>query len=253
MKLIDTHCHLTDNKYKENFDEILKNIKENLEFVINVGYDLKTSEKSVNLSKKYEYIYAAVGIHPNDSNEYNILVGEKIEELAKNNKKVLAIGEIGLDYYRDYVPRDVQQTVFRKQLEIARNLKKPVVIHCRDAYKDTIDILNEYKDVKGIMHSYSGSYETAEILMDRFYFSISGPVTFPNAENLREMVSKIPLEKLLVETDSPYLTPIPFRGQLNQPDYVTYVAQKIAEIKNINYEEFVKITNANTKKAFQLN
>jgi len=252
MKLIDTHCHITDSKYKDDFENIIDNIKEKLDFVINVGYDLKTSEKSVELSKKYECIYAAVGIHPNDADTYNTLVGETIEKLALENKKVIAIGEIGLDYYRDYVSREVQQKVFRKQLEIAERVKKPVVIHCRDSYKDTVDILNEYKNVKGIMHSYSGSYETAMELLDRFYFSISGPITFPNADKLREMVSKIPLEKLLVETDSPYLTPVPFRGQRNQPDYVEYVAKKIAEIKNMKYEEFVKISNENTRKAFSI-
>ena len=252
MKLIDTHCHLTDSRYNDNLDIVLKNIREKLDFVINVGYDLKTSENSVKLSNEYEYIYATVGVHPNDSDSYNILVEEKLEELVKNNNKIVAIGEIGLDYYRDYVSKEIQQDVFIKQLKLAKKLDKPVVIHCRDAYKDTIDILNEYKDVNGIMHSYSGSYDTAKLLMDRFYFSISGPVTFSNAINLHDMVEKLPIDKILVETDSPYLTPVPYRGKTNEPSYVEYIAKKIASIKNIEYEELKKILSKNTKKAFRI-
>ncbi len=252
MKLIDSHCHLTDKKYKEDFDEVLSKIKEKLDFVINVGYNLKNSIESTKLANKYGFIYATVGVHPNDSDTYNTLVGEELYDLISKNPKVLAVGEIGLDYYRDYVPKDVQQLVFRKQLDIAVKLNKPVVIHCRDAYKDTLDILEEYKDVEGIMHSYAGSYESAKLLMDRFYFSISGPVTFKNAHKLKEVVKKLPIEKLLVETDAPYLTPTPFRGKRNQPDYVEYVAKEIAELKGMEYEEIVAITNQNTKKAFKI-
>ena len=251
MKLIDTHCHINLKDFDEDFGDVAERIETRLEKVINVGFDLKSSEESVALADKYGFIYATVVIHPHDATDYDGLVEEKLRKLAKN-QKVLAIGEIGLDYYRNLSPKEIQKEVFRKQIELAIEINKPVVIHCRDAYEDTINILKEYKEVKGILHSYSGSYETAKILMDRFYFSISGPVTFKNATSLREMVSKLPIEKILVETDSPYLTPAPFRGKRNEPCYVEYVAKMVAEIKGVTYEEIVKITNENTKRAFEM-
>jgi TatD DNase family protein len=249
MKLIDTHCHINLKEFNEDFGDVIERIETRLECVINVGFDLKSSEESVKLSNRYESIYATVGIHPHDASTYDGVVEAKLRELAKN-PKVLAIGEIGLDYYRNLSPKEIQKEVFKKQIELALEIGKPVVIHCRDAYEDTINILKEYKEIKGIMHSYSGSYETAKILMDRFYFSISGPVTFKNAVTLREMVEKLPIEKILVETDSPYLTPEPFRGKRNEPCYVEYVAKMVAEIKGISYDEIIKITNENTKIAF---
>ncbi len=249
MKLIDTHCHINLKDFNEDFGDVIERIETRLESVINVGFDLKSSEESVKLSNKYESIYATVGIHPHDASTYDGFAEARLRELAKN-PKVLAIGEIGLDYYRNLSPKEIQKEVFKKQIELALEIGKPVVIHCRDAYEDTINILKEYKNIKGIMHSYSGSYETAKILMDRFYFSISGPVTFKNAVTLREMVEKLPIEKILVETDSPYLTPEPFRGKRNEPCYVEYVAKMVAEIKGVSYDEIIKITNENTKKAF---
>lgn len=251
MKLIDTHCHINLKDFNEDFEDVIERIETRLEKVINVGFDLKSSEESVELAEKYEFIYATVGIHPHDANDYDGLVEEKLRKLAKNSK-VLAIGEIGLDYYRNLSPKEIQKEVFKKQIELAIEINKPVVIHCRDAYEDTVNILKEYKNVKGILHSYSGSYETAKILMDRFHFSISGPVTFKNATSLREMVSKLPIDRILVETDSPYLTPDPFRGKRNEPCYVEYVAKMVAEIKGVSYEEIVKITNENTKRAFEM-
>ena len=251
MKLIDTHCHINLKDFNEDFSDVIERIEARLEKVINVGFDLKSSEESVKIANKYSFICAAVGVHPHDASTYDGIVENKIRELAKN-PKVLAIGEIGLDYYRNLSPKEIQKEVFKKQIELAIELDKPVVIHCRDAYEDTINILKEYKNVKGVMHSYSGSYETAKILMDRFYFSISGPVTFKNAVTLKEMVSKLPLDRILVETDSPYLTPEPFRGKRNEPCYVEYVAKMVAEIKGISYDEIIKIANENTKKAFRI-
>ena len=214
MKGVDTHCHINLKDYSEDFEDVIERIEKRLDFVINIGFDLKSSEESLELAEKYSFIYAAIGVHPNDALTYNDSIEKQLEEMAKN-KKVAAIGEIGLDYYRDYTPKDVQKNVFRKQLELAEKLKKPVVIHCRDAYEDTINILKEYKNINGIFHSYSGSYDTAKLLIDRFYFSISGPVTFKNARNIKEIVEKLPIEKILIETDSPYLTPEPFRGKRN--------------------------------------
>ncbi len=251
MKLIDAHTHLNDDRFKEDFEDVIKRVEEELEFIVNIGFDLESSRESVELSKKYDFIYATIGVHPHDIESYDSSLEKELEKLAEF-KKVVAIGEIGLDYYKDYTPRDLQREIFRKQLELAIRLDKPVVIHCREAYKDTIDILQEYKSVRGIFHSYSGSYETAKLLMDRFYFSISGPVTFKNAKNVKEAVRQIPLERLLVETDCPYLTPTPNRGKRNEPIYVKYIAEEIARLKEIDLDEVIKRTNENTKKAYEI-
>lgn len=251
MKGVDTHCHINLKDYSEDFEDVIERIEKRLDFVINIGFDLKSSEESLELAEKYSFIYAAIGVHPNDALTYNDSIEKQLEEMAKN-KKVAAIGEIGLDYYRDYTPKDVQKNVFRKQLELAEKLKKPVVIHCRDAYEDTINILKEYKNINGIFHSYSGSYDTAKLLIDRFYFSISGPVTFKNARNIKEIVEKLPIEKILIETDSPYLTPEPFRGKRNEPCYVEYVAKTVASIKSIDYQEVIDITTLNARRAFKI-
>lgn len=251
MKLIDAHCHINLDDFKDDFNEVIERISKKLEFVVNIGFDMKSSLESVELAEKYDFIYSAIGIHPNEAKEYSDEVEKKLIKLAEN-KKVLAIGEIGLDYYREGAPRDLQKEVFKKQLELAIKLDKPVVIHCRDAYGDALDILNEYKEVRGIMHSYSGSYEFAKNLMDRFYFSISGPVTFKNAKNVKNMVKELPIERIMVETDSPYLTPTPYRGKRNEPIFVEYVAREIADRKNMKYEEVKEITNKNTKKAFEI-
>ncbi|BDU49753.1 TatD family hydrolase [Haliovirga abyssi] len=251
MKLIDAHCHINLDEFKDDFNEVVERINKKLEFAVNIGFDMKTSLESVELAKKYDFIYSAIGIHPNEAKEYSDEVEKKLIKLAEN-PKVLAIGEIGLDYYREGAPRDLQKDVFRKQIELAIKLDKPILIHCRDAYGDTFDILNEYKEARGIMHSYSGSYEFAKKLMDRFYFSISGPVTFKNAKNVKEMVRELPIERIMVETDSPYLTPTPYRGKRNEPIFVEYVAREVADLKNMKYEEVKDITNKNTKKAFEI-
>ncbi|MCK5780094.1 MAG: TatD family hydrolase [Psychrilyobacter sp.] len=249
MKLVDTHCHIDSDRYDEDRDEILKDIEENLEFAVNIGYDFDSSKRSVELADKYNYMYAVVGIHPTDIGGYNEKLEGELEELSKNSK-VVAIGEIGLDYHWMKDEKDEQKRVFRKQMELARRVGKPVVIHTRDAIADTIEILKEYKDIRGILHCYPGSYESALELMDNYYFGIGGVVTFKNSKTTVEAVSKIPLERLVIETDAPYLTPTPYRGKRNHPIYVEYVAQKIAEIKGISYEEVVRVTTENAKKVY---
>lgn len=246
MKLVDTHCHIYGESYKEDLDEVLARAGEDLEFVVNIGYDLNSSQIAVELANKYPFAYATVGVHPTDISGYSEEVEEKLLELVKN-KKVVAIGEIGLDYYWMKDPKEVQAVYFRKQMDLARKLNLPVVIHTRDAMEDTVNILNEYKDVKGIMHCYPGSYETAKTLMDRYYFGVAGVLTFKNNVKTREFVEKMPLEKLLIETDSPYLTPVPYRGKRNEPSYVEFVAKEIANIKGISYEEVVEVTTKNAK------
>ena len=251
MKLIDSHCHIDSSKYDADREEILGRVEEELEFAVNIGYDLKSSKKSIALAEQYEFIYAAVGFHPADLKGYNDDSEKELEKLAEN-KKVLAVGEIGLDYHWMASPKEVQKGIFRRQMEIAKKLGKPVVIHSREAMSDTLDILDEYKEVGGIIHSYPGSYESAKRVMDRYYFGINGVLTFKNNVKTKEVVSKLPLDRIIIETDSPYLTPVPFRGKRNEPSYVMYVAEEIAKIKGVTVEEVIKATNENTKLAYKM-
>jgi TatD DNase family protein len=251
MKLIDSHCHLDNEKFDDDRDEVIKKIGAELDFVVNIGYDLKSSEESLRMAQEHEFIYAVVGVHPTDIRDYDQEMENTIEKMA-GNPRVLAIGEIGLDYHWMTEPKERQQEVFRKQIEMARRVGKPIVVHTRDAMHDTLDILKEYPDVTGIIHCYPGSYESALEVMDNYYFGVGGVVTFKNAKKLVEFVEQIPLEKLLVETDCPYLTPAPYRGKRNEPLYVEYIARKIAEIKGVTYEEVVKATNENTKAAYKI-
>ena len=251
--LIDSHVHLDDIKFDGDRHILIENFKNNnIELVINIGADLKSSVASVDLANKYSNIYAAIGVHPHSAKEVNTMVMEQLKELALN-EKVIAIGEIGLDYYYDNSPRDIQRKWFIEQLKLAKELDLPVIIHTRDAMGETFDILknNQNGNVRGVLHCYSGSPEMAlEYIKMGFYISLGGPVTFKNARLVREVAEAVPLDKLLIETDCPYLTPEPYRGKRNEPVYVKYVAEKIAEVKKISYDELVKATNRNTKKLF---
>ena len=251
MKLVDTHAHIYDKQFKPDFDEIIDRISKELEFIVSIGYDLESSEKSVDLAEKYPFIYGVVGVHPTDIKKYSDTVERKLEELARN-KKVVAIGEIGLDYHWMEDPKEEQEEIFRRQMELSRRVGLPVVIHTRDAMEDTVKILEDYKDVGGIMHCYPGSYETAEKLIDRYYFGIGGVVTFKNNKVTKETVKKLPIEKIVIETDCPYLTPEPFRGKRNEPVYVRYIAEEIARIKEMPLEKVIEITTGNAKKVYNI-
>ncbi|WP_319371229.1 TatD family hydrolase [uncultured Ilyobacter sp.] len=251
MKLIDSHCHLDNEKFQDDRDEVIEKIREQLEFAVNIGYDLKSSEESIKLAEEHDFIYAVTGIHPTDITGYNKEMEKAVEKMARH-PKVLAVGEIGLDYHWMTESKERQQEIFRSQIEIAKRVGKPIVVHTRDAMHDTLEILKDYPEVTGILHCYPGSYESALEVMDNYYFGVGGVITFKNARKLVEAVREIPLEKLLVETDCPYLTPEPYRGKRNEPVYVEYVARKIAEIKGVDYEEVVKITNKNTKLAYKM-
>ena len=251
MKLVDTHAHIYDKQFKPDFDEIIDRISKELEFIVSIGYDLESSEKSVNLAEKYPFIYGVVGVHPTDIKKYSDTVERKLEELARN-EKVVAIGEIGLDYHWMEDPKEEQEEIFRRQMELSRRVGLPVVIHTRDAMEDTVKILEDYKDVGGIMHCYPGSYETAEKLIDRYYFGIGGVVTFKNNKVTKETVKKLPIEKIVIETDCPYLTPEPFRGKRNEPVYVRYIAEEIARIKEMPLEKVIEITTGNAKKVYNI-
>lgn len=251
----DSHAHLDDRKYNDDRHEMLMRARDNgISYIINVGYDIPSSKRSVALAEKYEFIYAAVGIHPHDAaNE-----GDKgLDHLAAllSNPKVVAIGEMGLDYYRDLSPRNIQKDMFRKQIRLALELKKPIIVHDRDAHGDVMSILKEENasQTGGVLHCFSGSLEMAkECLKMGFYISIAGPVTFNNAKKLQEVAAYIPLERLLIETDAPYLTPEPNRGKRNESAFVVNVARQIAELKNINVEEVARATATNAKNLFNI-
>ncbi|NLY44426.1 MAG: TatD family hydrolase [Tissierella sp.] len=251
---IDSHSHLDDDRFNEDRDILIKSLKENkVDIAINVGADLETSINSVKLADQYDNIYAVVGVHPHSASEVTEDTLNQFREMAKN-KKVVAIGEIGLDFYYDNSPRDLQRKWFKEQLELAKELDLPVVIHSRDATKETFDTIKEAQDggtLRGVMHCFSGSVEMAmEYIKLGFYISLAGPVTFKNSRVSREVAEAVPLDKLLIETDCPYLTPEPYRGKRNEPMYVKYVAGKIAEIKDISVEELAKATSTNTRELF---
>lgn len=253
--LIDSHAHLDDERFDGDRDILIKSLKSNkLELVINIGADFQSSINSIELAKKYDNIYASIGVHPHSASEVTEETLDKFREMAKE-EKVVAIGEIGLDYYYDNSPRDLQRKWFREQLKLAKELDLPVIIHSRDATQETFDIIKEAQDgsLRGVLHCFSGSVEVAmEYIKLGFYISIGGTVTFKNARVVKEVAEAVPLDKLLIETDCPYLTPEPYRGKRNEPMFVKYVAQKIAEIKDINFEELAKATNKNTKELFRI-
>jgi len=251
---IDTHCHLDFENYNDDRETVVqRSIKNKIEAIITIGTNEETSSKSIELAEKFATVFAAVGIHPNDAANITKKSVQNIYDIS-SNQKVVAIGEIGLDYYRDYTPVDIQKELFRTQLKMAREKELPVIIHNRQAHSDVYDILVEEKsaDLKGVLHSFDGDIHFLDsVLAYNFYVSFTGVVTFKNA-NYDELIKHVPLENLLLETDSPFLTPVPFRGKRNEPSYVTYVAEKIAEVKDIPIEELAKITTENARNLFKL-
>ncbi len=251
---IDTHCHLHDEKLV-NHDDIVKNYeREKVTKVINMGCCLKTSAIGKTLAEKYQSIYFAVGYHPSDVADFNDEKLEKIEELAKHDKCV-AIGEIGLDYHWQGYDKEKQKDAFIKQLELAKNMKLPASIHSRDATDDMLKTLKENKDklvYGGVMHCFSGSKETAmELIKLGLYISFAGTVTFKNAVNLKDVAKFVPLDRCLTETDSPYLAPHPFRGTLNEPKNIPFIAGHVAELKNIDVNELASQVLKNAKTLFK--
>lgn len=253
--LFDTHTHLNDLAFEEDREKVIRRAKEEgVSLLVNVGFNRATIPPTLKLAEDYDFIYAAVGWHPQDAGEMKEEDLGWIEELAEH-PKVVAIGEMGLDYYWDKAPRDVQKKVFRKQIALAKRVNKPIIIHDRDAHQDVVDILREEgaDEVGGVMHCYGGNYELAQECLDlNFYISFGGPLTFKNAKKPKEVAKQIPLDRLLIETDSPYLTPHPFRGKRNESSYVTYVAQSLAELKEVSYEDICRITMENGKRLFRI-
>ena len=258
MGLFDSHSHLNDEKFNEDGDKIIKQVYDSgVTNFITAGYNVKSSEFAAKMANDYDFIYAIAGISPNDIPQLdNELWKEisKIKDLAKNNKKVLAIGEIGLDYYWNKENKELQKQAFIKQIELANELDLPIVIHTREAVMDTIQILkeNEVKN-KGVFHCCPLNRELIkEALKLGFYISFAGPITFKNSKNADEVINMVPNDRILIETDSPYLSPEPLRGRRNTPANVKFVAQKIADSKGISFEEVEKITVENTKKIFKI-
>ncbi len=254
--IFDTHAHYDDEKFDEDRDEVLLNLKENnVGTVVNVGASFKGAVDSFDLSHKYDFIYSAVGIHPDHAKDLDDAQFEKIRAMAKDEKCV-AVGEIGLDYYWDASDREVQKAAFIKQLKLASELNKPVIIHSRDAAEDTMEILKKYADVieKGaVIHCFSYSSEIAkEYVKMGFYIGVGGVVTFKNGKKLKETVVNTPLERILTETDCPYLAPEPNRGKRNDSTNIKYVVEEIARLKGVSAEEVIRVTEENARRFYGL-
>lgn len=251
--LFDTHTHLNAEQFHEDVEDVIVRAQEaGVSEMIVVGFDRKTIEGAISLVERYDFLYAAVGWHPVDAIDMTENDLNWIEELCAH-PKVVALGETGLDYHWDKSPKEIQKTVFRQQIQLAKKVNLPLIIHNREATEDVIAILKEEgaDEVGGIMHCFSSTLEDAKVCIDlNFYISIGGPVTFKNAKQLKEVVAELPLERLLIETDCPYLAPHPFRGKRNEPAYVKYVAEQIALLKGINYQELAQKTSDNAKQLF---
>jgi len=260
MKFFDSHAHLDDEKFNEDREHLIKEIKESgIDKFISAGYSLEGSKRGIELANKYDFIYTTSGISPNDipqTEEELWITLEKIEKMVKENKKVLAIGEIGLDYYWEKEERmkELQKIAFIEQIKIANKLNLPIVIHTREAVMDTIKILKENPvKNKGIFHCCPLNRELVkEALKLGFYISFAGPITFKNSKNANEIIEMVPNDKILIETDSPYLAPEPVRGTRNNPINVKYIAQKIADVKKLSLEEIAGITYENAERIFNL-
>lgn len=253
--LTDTHAHLNDEKFDEDREAVIaRAVEQGVTRIVNVGFNRETIPTSLKLAEQYDFIYSTVGWHPQDAKDMRPEDLDWLESLC-SHEKVVAIGEIGLDYYWDTSPKDVQDRVFRDQIRLARKLGLPIVIHNRDAHGDIVKILREEKasEVGGIMHCYSGSWETAKLCLDmNFHISFGGPITFKNAKQPKEVLQKVPLDRLLIETDSPYLTPHPYRGKRNESAYVRLVAEAAAELTGKTLEEIAEITTTNAIRLLKL-
>lgn len=253
--LFDSHAHLDSERFEGERDEIVARAKAaGLSLIMNPGASYESSIKAVEMSERYDMVYAAVGIHPHDADTVDETMMSLIKALAKKDK-VKAIGEIGLDYYYDNSPRAVQKQIFRAQIQLAKSLKLPIIIHDRDANDDVMRILKEEDpfDTGVLLHCFSGSAELArQYVKLGAYISIAGPLTFKNNRKTIEVVETVPLDRLFVETDSPFLTPVPYRGKRNEPAYVEYVADKIAEIKGLSFKEVAEATHDNACKFFNI-
>ena len=247
-KIFDSHAHYDDEAFDEDRDELIEELHQNgVIGILDCASSYESIDKVCEITDKWEFIYGALGIHPENADEFTDEVLEEIKKKIKSNKKIIAVGEIGLDYYWDEnPPREVQKEVFRKHMELAKELNLPVVIHDRDAHEDTLKIMKEYPEVIGTVHCFSGSVEFAkECLKLGYYIGITGVITFKNAKKLVKVVKEVPLDRLLVETDCPYMAPEPNRGKRNKSDYIEFIIEKIADIKEIDPKQLNIQVNEN--------
>ncbi len=248
--MIDTHAHLDMIKNEEDVKESV----ENLDYIITIGCDKEEIYKAVELSKKYDNVYASIGFHPYDVKDIKEEDIETLKKLALENEKVVAIGECGLDYYRDITPKDIQHKFFEKQIKLAKELNLPLIVHSRSANDDTVKILEKYApySASGIIHCFGGDIPMMEACVDMgFYISFAGNVTYPKADNLRKVLKKVPLDRLLLETDSPFLSPQKKRGKPNKPSNIFYTLEFVADFLGIDKEELEKITDENALRLFK--
>jgi len=250
-KLIDTHAHLDFEKLWENIEQVLENAKAvGVEKIIIPGVTLEDTPKIIDLIEKYDNLFGAVAVHPSEAKGWQEEYYGILKEYAQHDK-IVAIGETGLDYYWDKTFKETQQHVFRRHLELAEELSIPVIVHDREAHADVLSILKEFPEVKGVMHCFSGSAEFAlDCVKIGYYIALGGPVTFKNAVKPKEVAAKVPIEKLVLETDSPFLAPHPYRGKENDPSKIILVAEAIAEIKNLTVEEVANLTSQNAENLF---
>ena len=253
--LFDTHAHMDDRAFDADREELLAGLPgKGIQLLMNPGCSLESSRNAVALAERYGYIYAAVGSHPDVADEVNEEVLEEYRKLCKLHPKVKAIGEIGLDYHYEDIPRDLQKKAFRMQMELARELDLPVIVHERDAHEDGMKIVkDEFPTVKGVFHCYSGSAEMARQLVDLgWYIGFTGVLTFKNARKAIETAESIPLERIVLETDCPYMAPTPFRGKRNDPGYLYRMAEQLAQVRNLSVEEIHQITVENGKRLYRI-
>jgi TatD DNase family protein len=253
MRYFESHAHLYFEDYDKDREELIEQLlSSEIEGILNAGVDLKTSEQCIDLSERYERIYAACGFHPNDVAEHDLKDLEVLKTLIQH-PKVVAIGETGIDLYRDRAPLDIQRKFFIRQLEIALENDMPVIVHSRSAEEQTLDVIDQVSPkYNGVFHCYAGGIDTAFKLIEKgFYISFTGNLTYKNNDR-EEVVRELPLESMLLETDSPFLTPVPFRGKRNDPGKLKYIAEKISQIKGITVQEVAKITTFNSKKLFKI-
>lgn len=257
VKIFDTHAHYDDEDFDEDRDEIIGSLKCNgVLRVVNIGASIQTSRNAVALTNKYDFFYGAVGVHPSEVSELEYIDGiSELETMTKENERIVAIGEIGLDYHYEDTDKELQKKWFMEQLELARRLRLPVVIHSREAAKDTIDIMRELKaeEIGGVIHCYSYEVEMAKLFEKLgYYFGIGGVLTFKNSRKLKEVVEYLPIDRIVLETDAPYLAPVPFRGKRNNSTYIQYVADEIAAIKGLSVDEVYERTWENAEKLYNI-
>ncbi|MGF7185226.1 TatD DNase family protein [Desulfitispora alkaliphila] len=253
--LFDSHAHLDDGRFTNDIEEVVqKCVDKGVSKILNVGINLESSQKAIELAEQYPFIYASVGVHPHDAKHGTAEVLSRLEELA-SHPKVVAMGEMGLDFYHNHSTPEVQREVFIKQVRLAKKLGLPIIVHDRDAHNEVFEILEAEKDenLTGVFHCFSGSWEFAQQCLDLgFHISLAGPVTFANAKKPKEVAKNVPIDRLLIETDCPYLTPHPFRGKRNDPALVELVAKEIAALRGIELNEVASTTAANACKLFKI-